>query len=357
MNENIPKYPLSYLYFNPHFFGASRFDAQRDGSLYTPDMLKKAYGFPENRDASGMRVAVISAFDDGEVTENLRTFTNEFGLEMPKVNLHYPNGKPIAVSRSWQIETALDTQWLSVFAPKAEIDVVFSKTALLDDMVFAVRYAVTIGAHCIAMCFGTREFASQEEMSAVFENSSSIFVCSSGDNGGIVEFPSSSPHVLSVGGTRLILDGNSKIISETVWQNSGGGSSRIFTIPDFQKSFVPSLEKMRSSPDVAFSADLFPGAAVFVSSLGGWTNAGGTSLGCACVTGICTLIKKYNQSIDSTRDLQNFLYVKAGQEGYDIPQFNFRDIVIGQSGDFTAKEGWDFCTGLGSLRIGRFLLK
>ena len=354
MNENIPRYPLASLCFSPHFFGAEKFETQRNPDFYTPHILKKAYRYPETQNATGTKIAIISAFDDGEVIENLKAFTEEFDLEMPVINLYYPDGKPQGFSRSWQIETALDTQWLTVFAPKAEIDVIFAKTALLDDMISAVRFALTLKVDAVAMCFGTTEFASQRNLSILFEDTSCIFVASSGDIGGVVQFPSSSPYVLSVGGTQLLTDATGNILSETVWQNSGGGKSVVFEMPSFQKNFVPPEENMRSLPDIAFSADHLPGVAVYISSLGGWTNAGGTSLGCACVTGICTLIKKHVHGISSTREIQDFLYSKAGVFGYNLPQLNFNDIIIGQSGSFTAKQGWDFCTGLGSMKMDRF---
>lgn len=70
-------------------------------------------------------------------------------------------------------------------------------------------------------------------------------VVASGDSGSTdgandgqnhVDFPASSPHVLAVGGTRL-LAANGVITGETVWNDrtaggaTGGGFSNVFTVP------------------------------------------------------------------------------------------------------------------------------
>src|SRR5690606_24664230 len=60
-----------------------------------------------------------------------------------------------------------------------------------------------------------------------------------------VDFPSSSPHVVACGGTRLTASGDG-ITEETVWHEAdggatGGGISDAFPLPDYQKEAgVPS---------------------------------------------------------------------------------------------------------------------
>ena len=89
-----------------------------------------------------------------------------------------------------------------------------------------------------------------------------------GDGLAHVDFPASSPYVLSCGGTKLSVDNNGKIISEVVWHESnnsatGGGVSEVFPKPAYQNNAmiptsVNSGFKGRGVPDIAAVADRRP---------------------------------------------------------------------------------------------------
>ena len=100
----------------------------------------------------------------------------------------------------------------------------------------------------------------------------------------------------------------------------------------------------RGTPDVCFYSGTSHGAAVCVN--GKWKTAGGTSLACACISGICGCIAKKNSDI-LQQGICNYFYEQAGKYGYDVPQYMFYDVILGKSGKFYAEKGWDFCTGLG----------
>ena len=94
------------------------------------------------------------------------------------------------------------------------------------------------------MSFGTNEFAGQTSFDSVFTTPAGhngiTFVASSGDSS-TVQYPSSSPNVLSVGGTTLNVSNAGTYVSETAWNGSGGGKSLYEAEPSYQ-SFGPGDE-------------------------------------------------------------------------------------------------------------------
>lgn len=352
------RFPLSEHSFRTHFDGGENF-YENIISGYTPEMLRRAYSFFGSFTGKGVKIAVVAALDNVAIVENMRMFCDRFSLPMPQMSVHYPDTRAENTSREWLVESSLDTQWAHVFAPQAEIYVVFAKSAAVSDLLSAARYAAQeISADVVSMSFGTEESGIDEEMSDFFGKNDSIFVASSGDVGGRVSFPSSSPDCISVGGTNLTAGSDGKRILETAWINGGGGMSDIFAIPPWQGRFFNiygMTDGMRGCPDVALMANTNPGAATYVSQLGGFTTVGGTSLAAACFAGICACIKQRNPQIKTSADMLTFLYSKAGTNGYEMPQYNFNDITLGKSGAFYAKDGWDFATGLGSPVINTLL--
>lgn len=352
------RFPLSEHNFRTHYGGGESFN-ENGVSGYTPEMLRWAYSFTDAFTGEGMKIAIVAALDNVAIIENMRRFCNSFSLPMPKMSVHYPGGRAENTSREWLVESSLDTQWAHVFAPQAEIHVVFAKSAAVSDLLLSAKYAAQeISADVVSMSFGTEESGADEGMSDFFESNDSIFVASSGDVGGRVRFPSSSPGCISVGGTNLILNPGGKRLFESAWINGGGGKSEVFEIPLWQGRFFNiygMTEGMRGCPDLAMMANTSPGAAAYVSQLGGFTTVGGTSLSAACFAGVCACIKQKNPQIKTSADMLSFLYSKAGTNGYEMPQYNFNDITLGKSGLFYAREGWDFTTGLGAPVINQLL--
>jgi kumamolisin len=169
-----------------------------------------------------------------------------------------------------------------------------------------------------------------------------------GDGQAHVDFPGSSPFALACGGTRLEGSG-STISEEVVWDDgpdsaTGGGVSDAFPMPAYQNGAgVPTSISSRGFagrgvPDVAGNADPNSGYKVRVD--GSDTVVGGTSAVAPLWAGLIALI---NQKIGKPAGLLNPLLYSSvsAAEG-------FRDITSGSNGDFSAGDGWDPCTGLGS---------
>jgi kumamolisin len=160
-----------------------------------------------------------------------------------------------------------------------------------------------------------------------------------------VDFPSSSPFVLACGGTRLL--GN----KETVWNDgdgwaTGGGISDVFPVPDYQKkislpvSVNSKKHKGRGLPDVAANADSETGYNILVD--GQWSVIGGTSAVAPLIAGLVALA---NQKLKKKVGFINpKLYAAHGNSFKDITEGNNN---TSQAGGYSAKKGWDACTGLG----------
>lgn len=181
--------------------------------------------------------------------------------------------------------------------------------------------------------------------------------CASGDDGSTdgatdgaahVDFPSSSPHALACGGTRLESTGT-KITEEVVWNHgvgkgaSGGGVSEKFPVPAYQAaakvpaSVNPSHFAGRGVPDISGNAD--PATGYQISVDGKSAVFGGTS---AVAPLWAALIALINQQRGTHAGFVNpALYAAAAKNG-------LRDITAGNNGAYTAGKGWDACTGLGS---------
>src|SRR5262249_5930979 len=135
----------------------------------------------------------------------------------------------------------------------------------------------------VSMSWGASEFAN--ETTATYQNDFTTpnghrgvtFVGASGDNGVPAIWPSVSPNVLSVGGTRLTVDAAGNFLGEAAGGGSGGGPSVYFSRPSYQAATYGGTK--RAAPDVSYDADPSTGFSVYNTFDGGWEQIGGTSAG------------------------------------------------------------------------------
>jgi len=166
-----------------------------------------------------------------------------------------------------------------------------------------------------------------------------LVTAAAGDNGssdGIagtnVDFPSSSPYVLSCGGTNLVCpnrvyDGQTV---ETAWSSGGGGISAHFSKPTYQAALTGTG---RNTPDISLVAD--PNTGV-VYTVGGIREViGGTSIVSPAMAAFAALI---NAKQFFTSSL------------YTYPSADYHDITVGSNGAYSARTGYDNCTGWGSIK-------
>jgi subtilase family serine protease len=261
----------------------------------TPAQLTHAYGLDAiafrtssgtvTGNGSGETIALVEAYHDSTLSSDLATFDQEYNLPAPSLTVVNQAGQ--VANNGWALEEALDVEWAHAIAPGANLLVVEAKSQSRQDLLNAVNTArYTPGVVAVSMSWGFAETRNENSYNIYFQTPAGhagiTFVAASGDNGaGGAEWPSSSPEVLSVGGTTLSVDSLGNYESEAAWSGSGGGYSRFVTEPSYQRS----LQRTggRSTPDVAFDADPGTGVEVYETPLGAshgsWQVVGGTSLG------------------------------------------------------------------------------
>lgn len=258
----------------------------------TPSQLAGAYGLtgitflaPGGQtvaaNGAGRTIALIEAYHDPTLASDLHQFDLTYHLADP--NLQVVNLAGSKANSAWAGEESLDVEWAHALAPAANIVVVEAASQSLNDLMNGVLSARNDPAvSVVSMSWGFSEMAAETNYDAFFTTPAGhqgiTFVAASGD-GGTVEYPSSSPNVLSVGGTTLRLAPGGGYGGESAWYATGGGYSLYEPEPTYQAAIQTTGR--RSTPDVAFNADPATGASVYqtVNGQGVWQAVGGTSLG------------------------------------------------------------------------------
>lgn len=192
-------------------------------------------------------------------------------------------------------EVALDLEIIAAVAPGAK-QRLYQCPNTDQGFLDGINQAVADGCDFVSISWGGPESqwapATMQAFDAAFAAARAkgvlVFVASGdsgpddGTRGRTVDFPSSSPHVVGCGGTRLVLDSSGARASETVWDDnalddaSGGGVSTVFP--------------GRKVPDVAANADPVTGYAVVVDGQTGVI--GGTSAAAPLLAGMCAVVKQ-----------------------------------------------------------------
>jgi kumamolisin len=325
---------------------------------YYPNQLAPIYGFPTSYNGSGQKVAFIE-LGGGFRQPDLNLYFSRLGLRSPTVQFVSVNGarnRPTnANSDDGEVMLDLCT---TIGLANGITPIVYIAPNSEQGFINAINRAVTDRVNVISISWGAPEDQWTQYgisgMNTAFQRAVSANItvtAASGDNGSSdgevgdhVDFPASSPYVLACGGTTLSSSG-STWLSETVWSNSygatGGGNSSLFSKPTWQNSTIPTGIK-RGVPDVSGVADPATGIKVIVD--GGLYVFGGTS----AVSPIwAAYIARCNQA---ARRSLGFVNPKL----YSLSLNNFNDVVSGNNGSFTAKSGWDACTGLGTIKSTLF---
>lgn len=337
---------------------------------FTPLQLGQAYGFPAGTDGAGQSLAIIE-LGGGYGQQDLDAYFAGLGVVTPAVRAVGVDGAVNVAGSDPQGadgEVLLDIEVAGALAPKASIVVYFAPNTdrgFLDAVATAVHAVPTPAA--VSISWGQSEDAwtgqARAALDQVFVDAAAlgVTVCvASGDNGSSdgaadgtvhVDFPAASPHALACGGTTLQLNAAGVPVSETVWNNgagrgaTGGGVSDTFALPGWQSAAgVPARAggggPGRGVPDVAGDADPATGYQVLVD--GHRLTIGGTS---AVAPLWAALVCRLTQALGHRLGLlQPALYAHAAA-GATPP--GLRDITTGTNGAYTARPGWDPCTGLG----------
>jgi subtilase family serine protease len=318
--------------------------------------LYDANGNPVQGDGSGETIALVDAYREPNIANDLAQFDADYGLpDPPSFTEIYAQGTP-ASNTSWGLEIALDVEYAHAMAPGANILLVDAQTNSTADLFGAVDVARNYpGVATVSMSWGVTEYSGDNALDGYFltpagHNGVSFFAAS-GDTGGQRLYPAMSPYVVSVGGTSLTAPfGNYR--SESAWDGSGGGQSSYSPEPRYQDPIQSSGR--RQGPDV--SADANPSTGVEVYDTYGYNGTevvGGTSAASPMWAGVIAVADEglnllgYD-TLNSAR-VHAGLYGLAYQQNYPYYDgIDFHDIQSGSSGGNQAGLGYDEATGIGS---------
>jgi subtilase family serine protease len=331
----------------------------------TPIQIRHAYGIDNITFADGTKgngsnttIAIIDAYDAPNIENDLGVFDQAFSLSPPpsfrKVNQtggsNLPSPPP--VNDDWSLETSLDVEWAHAVAPNANILLVEANNSSDANLLAAVDFARSqLGVVAISMSFGGPESRSQLAEDAHYTapagHANIVLLASSGDNGSPASYPSSSPNVLSVGGTKLVMDNQGNRISETGWTGSGGGQSLFESRPSWQVGKLPDYRN-RLTPDIAYNSDPATGYPVFDSFRGSnWVTLGGTSAASPQWAGLVAILDQGLQLAGKATMSNAALLPQL----YNSLSSDLNDITSGKSTGVpnqTCKTGYDLVTGMGT---------
>ncbi len=325
----------------------------------TPTTIRPVYNLPST--GGSQTIAIVDAFDYATAANDLNVFSSTLGLPaMPDCGSNgnvapcfkkvFAAGSKPRANCGWAQEAALDIEWAHAMAPSARIVLVEAASNSFANLFAAVDVATsqvtTGGAGEVSMSWSGSEFSTEASNDSHFQNTNVVYFASSGDTGGVNGYPSVSPFVVSAGGTtinRNPANPSGTFVSETAWSGSGGGPSQFEPKPSYQSGVANTDPTQRSAPDFSFDADPNTGVSVYDSTrcqgLSGWLVFGGTSVSSPSLAGIVNLAGHFAAS--STSELTTIYTNRANTA-------DFRDIVSGTAGSFSAGPGYDFVTGVGS---------
>ena len=301
--------------------------------------------------AKGVTVGIFTNGDVTPAITDLGTFTTNNKLAPVTTSVVKTNGG--GTDTSGQVEWDIDSQDIVGMGGGEVGQIIFytAPTLSFSDMVANFNTIVNANAAKIVnVSIGGCELGAQADGSAAATDQilsvgvaqGQTFSISTGDsgadecgNGGVTpSWPADSPFAVAVAGTTLDAS-TTTWANETVWSGSGGSPSTFELKPIWQYSLVPGT--FRGVADIAFDADPSSGALVVVN--GGLQLWGGTSLAAPIFSGLWARV----------------LAVKGTGFGfadpliYALPHSDFHDVTVGNNGGESAKVGYDFASGRGSI--------
>jgi len=358
----------------------------------SPADLEQRYNFPPG-DGAGQSIA-IAEFGGGYFADDVIAYCTKFQRPAPSVQAIAVDAPAYTLQQVLALplqqrkdvlgdatEVMLDVEIIAGLCPKANISVYFSTfdeqgwVDLLNRVISATPVALSVS-------WGLAEEDpgwSSGALSSINDRLNAarllgITICvSSGDDGSgdqledghaHVDFPSSSPFTLSVGGTMLKRSGSA--VNEVTWWESpgrrtnngggstGGGVSMKFNRPAWQNVHIASLNTGsidgRVVPDVSALAGEPLYDLIFV---GQPQPNGGTSASAPLWAALVARINARLSAAKRQRFLTPLLY-KSGANGKPVGKTSSRDVTSGNNTSnpqpgrgYRAARGFDAVTGWG----------
>lgn len=346
------------------------------------DALKETYGLSSLQSAGntgkGVRIAMLEVAPTSQ--QALDLYASCFDATIAPVTVTMVDDSPAAVFGDVAQESTLDIIAASLMAPGLDgIDVFqfnpFSPIVFPFAKALASAYTPG-GPQIISTSVGFCESDLTEQalelnewllMSAAAtgvtvvasSGDSGSSACAPGSNAQASQYPSSSPNVLSVGGTQSTTAGD-LASGQQVWNSSpsyAGGGSTVSSLPQPAYQSSLGISGGRITPDVAFlsaPADFGPIPVCTTAGSCEFTVVGGTSATAPGVAGgIANVLQSLGTSSAVRIGLPNWaLYAAATTTGAS----NFTDVTVGTNdlysvGCCTAAPGFDPASGWGSMQF------
>ena len=351
---------------------------------YTSDQLAAHYNFPPG-DGAGQTIGLLE-FGGGYFPADLKKFCKIASVAMPRVVVVGVDGTSTTKRDGDEGEVMLDIEVVTGACPKASIVVYFAAwteqgwIAALDTAIQDAKHDLSV----VSVSWGNAEDTDMWTKQAITEINESlkeaaylgVTVCvAAGDDGSSdavadgqahVDFPGSSPYVLSIGGTTIRRRGSAA--PDIVWKQgdglrahnggSTGGGVSMLRRPAWQsginvKSVNPGHRKGRCVPDIAANADWIESPYLLVVDGKPQPN-GGTSAASPLMAALVTRLNAKRSRAKRLGYLTPLLYQRAhGSRGQTIGQAGCNDVVSGnnttaKAGGYRAALGYDAASGWGT---------
>jgi len=328
--------------------------AHTDGLVgHHPTEFSPIYGGSGQAVASGIVVGILTEGNLTQTRADLASFAEDEGLAAVTTQTIYTNGNSgdIKDTDEWD----LDSQDIVGMAGGAVSRLIFYNIPTLEDTDITADFNTIEAANVakiINVSIGLCETDANGDGSAaaddeIFEGAvaqGQTFSVAAGDTGAnecptegsapTPSWPASSQYVIAAAGTNLTAS-TTTWSSETVWVDSGGSPSTFEPKPSWQDALVPGSK--RGVPDVAFDGNPNSGAEIIFN--GELAQGGGTSLSAPLFAGLWARVLQARGT--------GFGF--AGPVVYALPAAAFHDITSGSNGAESAKVGYDFASGRGSM--------
>jgi len=365
---------------------------------YSVNELRTAYGVEElpagPKVAKAARVVVLAegdGFSDRALAEFARCFRlpevsfdrvavpgltgrlpegDEGDLDVQVIHSVLPGGSKVSVVQTSEVDIRDFLIWSTAFSLKRLPDVITTSYGSCEPQQRKAGgpQAITMTESVLARL----SLAGVSMFSAAGDRGSSDCVNNETGKGNprvAVDYPGSSHHVTSVGGTRIELTAGNRRADEVVWfgpraqpplasaTGGGGGTSMLFERPWWQRRSV-TKSTMRSVPDVAAHAAQTPGWPVVTTAEVGELDlvpVGGTSAATPFTAAAIGLIAASERvhGRPALGQVQPLFYHLAARK-----PSTFFDVVTGNNDVFDqgccgAREGYDKASGLGAVRFDK----
>lgn len=239
-------------------------------------------------------IALVDAYDNPTAATDIVTFAHTYGLPTPNFTkiqdgaaYGYAGCTVPPPDQGWAGEEALDIEYAFAMAVNAKIYLVEACSPSYADLMHAELVAGSLvkaaGGGDISNSWGGGEFPGETALDANFFYTDLagnhpgywdriVYFASAGDSGCGAQWPSSSPWVVSAGGTTINRDASGNFSSESCWTGSGGGVSSVETwgaaFPTGMGQWVNFQYALfgqgpRQTPDISADADPNSGVPVY----------------------------------------------------------------------------------------------